>query len=230
MKSVNGVNEAGDPLSGAVALGGGPPAGVLDQDVGCPTCGYNLRGLAKDVATCPECGTTTDVAQLIVRRWDKPWHKAPKYNQLCLPAAMLFVCALGWLLTIAVIDTVQSGVSRGMVAVFWLGLGLVAWAVAIAWVSQRLGGRIGVGYALFVHLSVVGYVGGLIFTVIGGITLFVAIVNFRDSYFNADVFSFAVYIAMFVGGIAGFFAARWIERVAAKYCIRLYLRRPTTSD
>ncbi|MGB0766797.1 MAG: hypothetical protein ACPGYV_03715 [Phycisphaeraceae bacterium] len=36
-------------------------------------------------------------------------------------------------------------------------------------------------------------------------------------------------LMLLVGGAAGFVMARWIERMAAKHCIRLYLRRATTS-
>ena len=50
---------------------------ILDRDVACPDCGYNLRGLSREIADCPECGLRCDVAKLLTRRWDQPWYKAP---------------------------------------------------------------------------------------------------------------------------------------------------------
>ncbi|RJP42460.1 MAG: hypothetical protein C4547_00525 [Phycisphaerales bacterium] len=43
-----------------------PPAaagrgGVIDEDLYCLTCGYNLRGLSGDPVRCPECGESNDL-------------------------------------------------------------------------------------------------------------------------------------------------------------------------
>ncbi len=38
--------------------------GVIDEDVFCLTCGYNLRGLSGDPVRCPECGELNDFGTL----------------------------------------------------------------------------------------------------------------------------------------------------------------------
>ncbi len=40
----------------------------MRQDLTCPHCGYNLRGLPFPIARCPECGVTTDLARLLAPR------------------------------------------------------------------------------------------------------------------------------------------------------------------
>ncbi|MEM9662323.1 MAG: hypothetical protein AAF937_08435 [Planctomycetota bacterium] len=37
---------------------------LVDRDVPCPGCGYNLRGVAEPV--CPECGTLVDIEEWLV--------------------------------------------------------------------------------------------------------------------------------------------------------------------
>jgi|GEM_PF-4541753 len=45
-----------DPKSASAHLDPGVPTRVLEFDLRCQTCGYNLRGLAGDPVRCPECG------------------------------------------------------------------------------------------------------------------------------------------------------------------------------
>ncbi|MBI1335390.1 MAG: hypothetical protein GC164_00335 [Phycisphaera sp.] len=72
-----------------------PPSGqelveTIQRDLVCPTCGYNLRGLAGLHVTCPECGSRWDVAKLVALKWDKPWWKAPGLKTISLPS--FFAC------------------------------------------------------------------------------------------------------------------------------------------
>lgn len=40
----------------------------------------------------------------------------------------------------------------------WLAIGLMAWSAAMAWVWSKLDGQISAGFALLVHLSLIGYI------------------------------------------------------------------------
>ena len=75
---------------------GGQPGGeyvdAIRQDLECPNCRYNLRGLIGAVVTCPECGNNCDVAHLVANRWRKAWFRAPGFNRLVLP--------IGWLASV----------------------------------------------------------------------------------------------------------------------------------
>jgi hypothetical protein len=124
-------------------------------------------------------------------------------------------------------DTIPSS-SRAF-PIIWIVLGLVLWAIAIIWVWQKLAGPISTGFALLAHLAIFGYLGGLIFLLIGLFSLLMAIANLSESYFNSDAMSFVINTVMTIGGLGSLFLARWFERLIAAHCIRLYLRRPTTS-
>jgi hypothetical protein len=56
-----------------MARSGPAQVAELQQDLPCPQCDYNLRGLRGVVVQCPECGATFDVARLIAQRWRGPW-------------------------------------------------------------------------------------------------------------------------------------------------------------
>lgn len=202
---------------------------VLDQDVGCPECGYNLRGLGNDLVECPECGKTSDVALLAVRRWDKPWYKAPGYSQLCMPTAAAFLSFIGWGLSIVMIEAADSDISYASVGAVWLAIGLIGWSSAMAWVWNKFDKHISAGFALLTHLTLIGYIGGLIFMLFGALTFFLLLADGKAAYVDADLGSIAIYTSCLIGGVLGLFGARLVERLAAKHCIRLYLRLPTTS-
>lgn len=42
------------------------PVGVIDVDLYCMHCGYNLRGLSGDPVRCPECGKHNERGELVV--------------------------------------------------------------------------------------------------------------------------------------------------------------------
>lgn len=68
MSGANPANSAGPPRkeAGAALLPGAEP---ITDELLCPACGYNLRGLT--INRCPECGQDFDPADLIVSRI--PW-------------------------------------------------------------------------------------------------------------------------------------------------------------
>jgi hypothetical protein len=54
----------------------------IRQDLACPGCQYNLRGLSGVRVTCPECGQGINIAQLIARKWTGAWYRAPGYSRV----------------------------------------------------------------------------------------------------------------------------------------------------
>ncbi|MCH6550701.1 MAG: hypothetical protein IH804_01640 [Planctomycetes bacterium] len=55
------------------------------QELTCPQCDYSLQGLAGDLVTCPECGTTSDLPKLILRWGFRPWYRAPGFSRILRP-------------------------------------------------------------------------------------------------------------------------------------------------
>ncbi len=208
---------------------------ILDQDLGCPGCGYNLRGLGGDRATCPECGLTSDVAKLLTRRWDKPWYKAPGYTRLCLPVAWIMIALLGWVVIWAVVDTISNNGFTTPSRTLWLSLFLLltsGWSLLMTWAWRSMGGVVAAAYAVLAHVAMGAYLLGVPL-VIGGVIAIIAqavdLADQRTGRLGDSAMALSLSGVALAGGIGLLFLARWLERVIAGYCIRLYLRRPTIS-
>lgn len=220
----SGSPSGGNPQEARTPPASAQPAGGLDRDVACPGCGYNLRGLGVGGVVCPECGTASDVARLLTRRWDKPWYQAPKYNLLAMPAGWVLVSAIGLMFAAAANDVRAGGfMPMPMLLAGWALLTLVGWVLLMVWVCRSMEGLDTLGYALLVHVALGGYLVGLPMFVAGlGWTVGEVIDLLHASGAQQNLFWSGL---LLVGGVGLFFVGRSIERFVAGYCIRLYLRR-----
>lgn len=221
----------GDPppaLPGHQPTPAEPPSGnaadVLKQDIACPNCQYNLRGLGTGEVVCPECGTQSNVARLLTRRWNKPWYQAPKYNQLALPAGGLLISAIVLMFAVVANEIPPGGfVPTAMLLMGWTVLTLLGWALLMTWVCRSMEGLRTAGYALVIHLALAGYLIGVPMFITG---LGWLVSDLIDSVqLSNSTSSFIWSVLLIVGGIGLFVLGRVIERFVAAYCIRLYLRR-----
>lgn len=220
-----GPSDGGNPqAAGTPASTSAQPADVLDQDVACPGCGYNLRGLGGGEVVCPECGTASDVGRLLTRRWDKPWYRAPKYNLLAMPEGWVLVSAVGLMFAAAANDVRAGGfMPIPMLLAGWAMVTLLGWVLLMVWACRSMDGLGTLGYALLVHVALGGYMVGLPMFV-GGLAWAVSdlIELFQTSRHQQNLFWSGL---LLVGGVGLFWVGRSIERFVAGYCIRLYLRR-----
>lgn len=216
-----------------------PQTDAASTDLGCPGCGYNLRGLPAVigeeamprrqgyVVACPECGLKSNLAELATRRWDKPWYKAPGFHVLTGPVAWLVLGGIG---VLAVLSGLQAGQPFGattgwlvmLVASFIL---FVGWTVLIAWVWGGYGGPVGVLFSLLAHIVLPAYLAGLVLVVAGVVNAVMVFVSPQNS---ADLLSLLIGVSMTAVGIGLFIGGRLCERQIAFYCIRLHLRRRPT--
>ena len=188
------------------------------QDLGCPQCGYNLRGLIGTIVDCPECGTHCDLCQLATERWDKPWYRAPRFNLIALPAAWVLISVL----VIAVIFAVFDSGHAWLGVVLTIGLGVCGWAGLLALVWRYVGQWTGVFFALIAHVSFVLYMSAIVACLVGVMGLFTA---WDQSHWEP-----AVLILLAFGAFAGLgIVGRLLEKATAKHCIRLHLKRRATS-
>ncbi len=195
----------------------------IQQDLTCPACEYNLRGLRGAVVQCPECGATCDVAKLITNRWRKPWYRAPKLNVVYTPTAIAVVGLLTCnILAVLVAAALNGGAARnvGIATIITVLLLLLLW-VAAMWRAYRVfDDPKGWVLAVLGHGLLIGYVGGL-GMVISGLTMTFAVGGVPGAVFGL--------IIAVVGG-----ALIWVCRRGEKYiagqCIRRYLERQSAAD
>jgi hypothetical protein len=190
----------------------------ISQDIGCPNCQYNLRGLYGPEVDCPECGCHCDIVKLISEKWTKPWYRAPKFTRVGLPARWTFIMLLISLIFLMPLLAVQA-------APFWLlplmaATYLAIWGVLIYRAATVFGDiRSGIGLALLLHVCVLGYLFGLLgFAVLSAIII---------ESFVAGVVTWPALIGIAIGSIlaAAAWPARLGERYVANCCIREYLKR-----
>ena len=184
---------------------------TLQQDLACPACGYNLRGLRGQVAACPECGHACDLAELIARRWTGAWYAAPFFNQLLLPVA----CATCGLIVAACAGTLGADAARSDLAVVLGAIAtivLTAWGALIRGVWKRWPGGEGVALSLLAHGVFVAYMAALYGAVATAVALFVA----------GPIGKVAAAVGL-AACVATLYASRRGERFIAERCIRRYL-------
>lgn len=216
----------GDETSAATPIGDSSAESAnLGQDIPCPNCEYNLRGLGSDDVICPECGIVSNVAELLTRRWDKPWYRAPGYSRMSLPAAWL-VCSALILLVVSIINAMSSGQFWGFLLAGWMLGTTGVWALLMVQVARKMGGMSGIGFAALSHVALAGYLAGVPLLLSGIVWLIWTVIELFDSSPRSQStgLSAGLSIAIFLVGLALFALGRWIERVVAAYCIRLYLR------
>jgi hypothetical protein len=193
---------------------------AIAQDVACPGCGYNLRGLSGDVVSCPECGKSCDVADLIRRRWIGSWRRAPGMQTLAWPALWVLMLPLSGVYVAAPLrEVLPAEATPAVFAADCLTI-LVVWL----WLMGRVlrsWGRAGLVLAVLAHLVVAAYVAGAFCGVI-----FLAAVLMESHRLGnraaspADLWVIAAPVAcalLWWGGFVGY-------RYLANRCIRRYLR------
>ncbi|MEM9414271.1 MAG: hypothetical protein AAGA29_02180 [Planctomycetota bacterium] len=237
MPAVPAVTPAGPVPAVPVA------AGAWTTDLGCPECGYNLRGLpfvtagaagsATLLVDCPECGVRSDLGQLAQRRWDRPWYKAPGVNLITGPVAFLLLASVGSLVAFGLVNAAHSsagGTTMMLITMLLSIFVLAGWTGMLAWVYARCGGVVGVLFSLLAHLIFVGYLAGLTLVVSGVVTtiFFLQDPTQGRSASGSAIPEIALGIGMFIGGVILFIVGRICEKQVAGHCIRLYLKRGTT--
>ena len=185
----------------------------IRQDLACPDCQYNLRGLIGAVISCPECGMTVNVGELVTHQWTRPWHKAPGYNRLAYP------------FMIALVGSVFAMLIGARMESFNLIYGLVALALLTAlttmiWITRENGYEAGLHCLVLIPLVIVGYLASLL-VLVGGV---IAALGYVLSLHIPGIFFSGIISVCAAGGV-------WISRKADRYiagrCIARYLaRRP----
>ena len=189
-----------------------PTIDEIQNDVACPACQYNLRGLRGAVVNCPECGRECDIAEIIRRRWDKPWYLAPGMNTVNMPVAVAVASCI--VLPMFRLSTHDGGLLGGLGVIVFPMLALVVWGAFLYRAWLLFDSAEGVGLALLAHVILAVYLAGV-----------VAVVFTIATVFSDDLHYLLVTLPVIGLGVLG----RVGERFIAGRCIRRYLNRPPGS-
>ena len=181
------------------------------QDLACPQCEYNLRGLAGDIVHCPECGLECNIPQMIARKWIGPWHQAPGFTRLLMPLAWLSFMLMFVFPCFMVEVTVRRG--NGLVTSIGAAIMILGWLVLLRRAEQVLEEHRGALLALLAHLLFAGYIVSLT-----GIIMMIVVLLSRQTIVNL-LFALVIVPAM----IGLFVLCRRGERYIAEQCIKNYL-------
>lgn len=197
-----------------------PHVEALRQDLGCPSCGYNLRGLTGAVVNCPECGHKCDVAEMITRKWTGPWYRAPGLTYIERPSVAPFVAGFALLIL-----SPSTGRWLQDLLLFLISAGVImlgVWAGTMVLVWQRIGGWSGVPLVLVGHLVMLTYLVGIIGVVTTGAMLIHSWSSNVSGLFFLKALSLLILFMLLLW--AGWHGERWL----AKQCIQRYLCAPTS--
>lgn len=188
----------------------------IQEDLACPGCGYNLRGLIGESVTCPECGQSIDVANLIGKRWTGPWYGAPGYTSICIPAAASLPYAIVTLVAMA--NYQRPDVFRaGWWIVFSLAY-LPLWILAMNFARRSFDAKNWLWLSLLAHVVVALYMVGALGLIINVLELLMSMTSRYGVIYVIQGMTILVMVLLLVVG--------WlVERYIARHCIRRYLRR-----
>jgi predicted RNA-binding Zn-ribbon protein involved in translation (DUF1610 family) len=193
---------------------------IIQDDLACLACGYNLRGLHEAVIHCPECGVECDIARMIANRWTGPWQRAPGYPTLIAPLAWLVFASMA-LLLVFVYEMKQSETAGWLTA---LGVIIILgeWTHQLHRAWRVFNDERGVWLALLTHLLFAGYLAGIALVVVGLL---------RGLGRPSDWTIAGMHVLMVAAGVALFVGTRRGERFIAEQCIRQYvLQRSAPED
>ncbi len=193
------------------------------RDIGCPACGYNLRGLHGPIVECPECGQRCDVPRMVAARWTGPWWKAPGFNTVLMPTVWLLVSFISMTIVSLVLDSAAA-----IVAIPLVFLGLLAFLGFLLWRAWQLFASMrGVWLALLGHVIFAGYGVGVIGAVGFILVIILTLIDVWDrtslTWEQAWVVGLNLLFALLCGVVT--WLCRRGERFIAGQCIKRYLAK-----
>src|SRR5690606_65980 len=64
---------------------------AIAAELVCPQCRYSLQGLSGRIVVCPECGTASEIARMVMERWDHKIYEVPYYGMAVRPVVVAFL-------------------------------------------------------------------------------------------------------------------------------------------
>lgn len=185
----------------------------IRNELKCVSCGYEFRGLEGEFITCPECGRKHNIANMVAHAWRGRWYQAPGFNLLALPLAapiaLCFVIGIS-----GVMFQHQLQVFNAIVLVSFV-LAVLVWIYLIAFVTRKYKHPLGLLLTFMIQLIFPLYLIGAVV----GLRSLSALGGLSGGFWGMKP-QFGFLLAMFAVILA------WIvQRLFARMCIRLYVRR-----
>ncbi|UCD76713.1 MAG: hypothetical protein JSV91_07255 [Phycisphaerales bacterium] len=190
----------------------------IQQDLACPACEYNLRGLRGEVVVCPECGMRIDAARLISRKWTGPWHSAPHYTSLCLPTVIAMAYAVSIVVGSAWLGSEFPDLLQVPEWLLGTVLTLMMWGSLLTWMVHRFGDRKGLWLSLLAHVILFCYLVGAL----GGVLFLLLEADALLSGQWVQILRYCLGLCFFAALVL---AGQLGERYIARQCIRRHLQR-----
>ncbi|MFG0247885.1 MAG: hypothetical protein ACF8OB_03285 [Phycisphaeraceae bacterium JB051] len=190
------------------------------EDIHCPNCEYNLRGLLGNEVDCPECGNRCNITELVSMKWTKPWYKAPGFNAMSIPALVavttfILITSQAFRMNSAPVTRLLSTVS----ILVWIGSFYIPY--------KRFDSMKGVWLALLMHATFLGMMTSLITIAISGLALIgllYDLLSFQSQFtFEEMIIPFLIFLCCII-----FWGCRRSEKYIAKQCIDRYLKKIRT--
>lgn len=203
------------------------------QDLACPACQYNLRGLRGEVVSCPECGARSDVAKLMQARWQIPWRKAPGYNRLAYPLAWLVLTGVPTVIHHFSYDMLFLQTPRHVY--YWtlggVAIMLAGWVLVMVRTHRREGGTDATFKALQAHVAYGAYMLSVVaFVTAAGTGLeFLGRLSGTVRIIPIVAIGGASLVAGLLAATMGYLGHRG-ERAIGHWCIRRFIARQSGLD
>lgn len=189
----------------------------IPDELTCPNCAYDLRGIDRTIVTCPECGAAINIDTLTRSLWNGPPWRAPLYRK---HRALVFTAT--WFVLIMAI--MSSYIAAEFPHPVWTMLGLLAfpcglWLGCMVYCARKLGGY---GKALVVILGAlipIGTLAGILGCVGGGIGI---VIWAYDGRMNDGT---PVLLGVLAGGIGLLAITHVVEGFIARKYERAAIRR-----
>jgi hypothetical protein len=192
----------------------------IQDNLACPACEYNLRGLRGDIVQCPECGATCDAAQLIANRWTLPWHRAPKLSIIYVPVALVAFSPFAMIMVLVIVARGYGQSPAAPVLPLMIGVDaalFVGWCFAMYRAYNVFAGFRGIGLSLISHLLFAAYVVGFGTILSAAITCVRGIFALNGLMVTISLFAVAISLPLVWLGRRG-------EKYVARHCIRRHLQ------
>lgn len=194
---------------------------LLVDDIFCPKCKYNLRGLEGVDVYCPECGLCCDALELIEIYLHKQLKRTIPYWLQLLAPILASAC---WL----IIEGISNSHQDYPLTKTSFALSAILWAIMLYIPYYTFKSFKGVFYSLLLHLEILtGFISIVsLFILVMECYVTITELNIHNSasisvYLNQ--WSFTIFIGSIFSCITGFFVMRMIYKYRSRKCIEFYV-------